>query len=90
MLTIHDCTFEVCWRGWGVFTPHAERVAEGILLDLLEMSPESVQRLARSKRELTLTRKVALARLAVILAKRGKVTPQNSDIVLRVVSCPKE
>lgn len=89
MLTIHDCTFEVQYTGWGAHTYLAVNVAEGMLIDLLEMSPESVQRLARSKRELTLTSKVALARLATMLARRGRPVPHKGDIKLMVITCPK-
>ena len=63
MLTIHGCTFQVSWTGWGPFTVHAERVAVDIMVELQEMSPEGVQRLARSPRELNLTGRVARARL---------------------------
>jgi hypothetical protein len=85
MLAIHDCTFQVSWRGWGPFTPHAERVAVDIMVELQEMSPEGVQRLARSPRELNLTGRVARARLAVILAHRNRVTPKHADIVLEAL-----
>ena len=89
MLTLHGCTFEVQYAGWGAHSSLAEAVAEGMLIDLLEMSPESVQRLARSKRELTVTAKVARARIATMLARRGRPVPQKGDIKLMVIACPK-
>lgn len=88
MLTIHDCTFEVRWTGCDLFSPHAERAAVNIMLDLLDMSPGSVKRLARSPRELALTRQVARAHLKRAFAARGKSMPPNADIVLEVVQCP--
>ena len=89
MLALHECTFEVRYTGWGAYSALAEGVAEDILLDLLNMSPDSVQRLARSKRELTLTAKVARARIATMLARRGRPVPQKGDIKLMVIACPK-
>ena len=89
MLTLHECTFEVQYTGWGAFGHLAEDVAEDILLDLLNMSADSVQRLARSKREVTLTSKVARSRLTTMLVRRGKGVPQKGDIRLVVVTCPK-
>lgn len=85
MLTIHDCTFQVRWRGWGAFMPQAERVAMDIMVDLLGMSPSSIRQLARSAAERELTRKVALSRLASMLACRGRPMPRNADIVLEVM-----
>lgn len=89
MLTIHDYTFQVRWSGCGIFSPHAERVATSIMLDLLGMSPESVKRLAQSPRELALTRQVARAYLKHACAARGKPMPPKANIVLEVIACPK-
>ena len=44
MLALHECTFEVRYTGWGAYSALAEGVAEDIFLDLLNMSPDSVQR----------------------------------------------
>lgn len=85
MLTIHDCTFQVSWSGWGLFTPHAERVALGVMLDLLEMSPDSVRRVAQSPGELDLTARVARARVATIIARRGRAVPLKACIVLEAL-----
>ena len=89
MLALHGCTFEVHYAGWGAHSSLAEGVAEDILLDLLNMSPDSVQRIARSRRELDKTAKVARARIATMLARRGRPVPQKGDIKLMVIACPK-
>jgi hypothetical protein len=85
MLTIHDCTFQVIWSGWGPSTVYAERVALGVMLDLLEMSPDSVRRIARSPAELDLTARVARARVATIIARRGRAVPLKACIVLEAL-----
>jgi len=85
VLTIHDCTFQICWKGWGPFTPHVERVAADVMFELQQMSPENIKRLARSSRELALTARVARARVAVILAHRKKRVPPAASIVLEVM-----
>ena len=85
MLTIHDCTFQVSWAGWGVSTIHAERVALGVMLDLMEMGPEAVRRLAQSPAELELTARVARARAASLIARRGRPVPLKAAIVLEVL-----
>jgi hypothetical protein len=85
MLTIHDCTFQVSWSGWGPATVHAERVALGVMLDLLEMSPDSVRRIAQSPGELDLTARVARARVATIIARRGRAVPLKASIVLEAL-----
>jgi hypothetical protein len=85
MLTLHDCTFQVSWSGWGPSTPHAERVALGVMLDLLEMSPDSVRRIAQSPGELDLTARVARARVATIIARRGRAVPRKACIVLEAL-----
>lgn len=84
MLTIHDCTFEVRWQGWGAHTPYAERVAQATMLRLLNMEPDEVRKFARSKRSQALMS--AGARLAVVslLAKRGKDVPYKG--VMEVAS----
>ena len=85
MLTIHDCTFQVSWAGWGVSTIHAERVALGVMLDLMEMGPEAVRRLAQSPYELELTGRVARARVASLVARRGRPVPLKAAIVLEAL-----
>jgi len=82
MLTVHDCTFQMHWTGWGSASIHAERVAADVMLDLIRMSPENIKRLARSPRELTLTSRVARTRVAIILAHRGKKMPPKANIFL--------
>ena len=89
MLTIHDCTFDVRVTGWGSLTTLAESVAFDLVLDLLNMSPGHVQRLARSPVEMAKTRRVAMGRAATMAARRGKKMPQGCDIIVEVVSCPK-
>lgn len=85
MLTIHDCTFQVSWAGWGVSTLHAERVALSVMLDLMDMSPAAVRRLAQSPYELELTGRVARARVATLIARRGRAVPLKAAIVLEAL-----
>lgn len=88
MLTIHDCTFDVRVTGWGTLTPVAEHVAINLVLDLLNMSCDHVQRIARSPNEIIKTRRVAIANVAARLTRQDKRMPQGCDIVVEVISCP--
>lgn len=82
MLTIHDCTFEMQWSGWGSQTPTAERVAGAVMYRLLTMPAEGVRRVARSPRSLNAMSRGALLAARKDLLARGKTIPLNGKIEL--------
>lgn len=89
MLTVHDCTFDVRWSGWGAYTPYAERVAQGVMLTILTMAPDKVRRLAASQQkqaDMSLGARIAIDRM---LAKKNKATPLKGTIAVEAVTCPK-
>lgn len=89
MLTIHDHTFDLRWRGWGKSTPHVERIAQATFVRLLHMSPEEIRRLAKNRRAQISMAQGAKIVAKNLLAKRGLPVPPNGDIVLEVVSAQK-
>lgn len=86
MLTVHDCTFDIRVVNWGSLTKLAEHAAFEIALALLNMSERSVHYIARTPAELTKMRRAEMANLA---AARGRQLPQNCDIIVEVIACPK-
>lgn len=89
MLTVHDCTFEVRWQGWGAHTPYAERAAYGVMKTILTMKPEEVRKLARSSHARGVM--IGGARNAIIkqLALKSKTMSHVGVIELEGVECPK-
>lgn len=86
MLTIHDHTFDLRWRGWGKSTPHIERIAQATFVRMLNMSPAEVRRLATNRRAQASMAQGAKLAAKTLLEKRGQLVPQGGDIVLEVVN----
>jgi hypothetical protein len=89
MLTVHDHTFDVRWHGWGALTPYAEKVAMGVMLRVLAMSPEEVRRLGTSKHQQGIMIGGARNAMKKILVSKGKVVPYSGVIELEAFACPK-
>lgn len=86
MLTVHDCTFEMRWSGWGPYTQLAERTAAGTYLYLLRMPPAQVHKLAKSKRALATMTSGARLTLRQQLEARGAPVPPSATISLEVIN----
>lgn len=88
MLTVHDYTFEMSWRGWGKHTPRVEQVAVGTFCRILAMSRDEVRRLAT--RETARTSMVQGARLILknTLDRKGVVMPRAGVLRLKVINAP--
>lgn len=89
MLTVHDCTFEVNWSGWGPRTMYAERVALGFMYGLLRESPERAHRLAHSQRAQKAEGIALQVAVLQLLVKNGKSVPSAGTITVKGFPCPK-
>ena len=89
MLTVHDHTFEIRWRGWGAHTPYVEKVAMGVMMTILNKSADEVRRLATSKHQQGIMLGGARNALNTMLAKRNAIVPYSGVIELEAFPCRK-
>ena len=86
MLTVHDVTLNITWKGWGSQSYLVERVAEMEMFDLLQKTPDAIGLLARSKHSMMKENDALRYAVRRMFNVRGKPIPINGVITLEVVN----